>query len=170
MSLRKRILGDRTPDELVAALDPGEHIVGFAEVRSGGQVAVTALGLWIPGPRRIGWHLVSKVTWTDGLTVIEAEEHGQVGEAVVLADLAPVRFTVEHPGKLPKLVHQRVEGGIRGRHRHDLDDGGGAWFVRRKIPGRDGTILQARPDAGTDPGALDEAAAAAATVLAEDIQ
>jgi len=46
-------------------------------------------------------------------------------------------------------VHARVEGSIRSRHHRDLP-GGGAWFVQRKIAGRDGTVLQVRPDPGTE--------------------
>jgi hypothetical protein len=42
-----------------------------------------------------------------------------------------------------------VEGSIKSRHRRELP-GGGAWFVQRKISGRDGTVLQVRPDPGTD--------------------
>jgi hypothetical protein len=55
-------------------------------------------------------------------------------------------------------VHARVEGSIRSRHHRDLP-GGGAWFVQRKVPGRDGTVLQARPDAGTDPALVAQVAA-----------
>ena len=51
---------------------------------------------------------------------------------------------------MPEVVHARVEGSIRSRHHRDLP-GGGAWFVQRKIAGRDGTVLQVRPDPGTDP-------------------
>jgi hypothetical protein len=46
-----------------------------------------------------------------------------------------------------------VEGSIRSRHHRDLP-GGGAWFVQRKVAGRDGVVLQVRPDAGTDPAVV----------------
>ena len=52
----------------------------------------------------------------------------------------------------------RVEASIRSRHHRDLP-GGGAWFVQRKVPGRDGTVLQARPDPGTDPAVVARVAA-----------
>jgi hypothetical protein len=50
---------------------------------------------------------------------------------------------------VPELVHQRVTGSIRTRHHRDLP-GGGAWFVQRRVAGRDGVVLQVRPDPGTD--------------------
>ena len=59
---------------------------------------------------------------------------------------------------MPEAVHARVEGSIRSRHRRDLP-GGGAWFVQRKVPGRDGTVLQVRPDPGTDPAVVAQVAA-----------
>lgn len=30
-----------------------------------------------------------------------------------------------------------------------------AWFVQRRVPGRDGVVLQVRADPGTEPGALE---------------
>lgn len=149
-----RLFGERTPEELGPLLAPDEHVLGAAETGTGGHVAVTALGLWLPeaaGPRRLGWHLVSKATWEgDVLTVVEAEETRRTGSAVLLADRPPVRYTLPRPGKVPQLVRQRVESSIRARYRKDLS-GGGAWFVLRKVPGTDGSVLQARPDRGTDP-------------------
>ena len=50
---------------------------------------------------------------------------------------------------MPEAVHARVTGSIRSRHHRDLP-GGGAWFVQRKVPGRDGIVLQVRADPGTD--------------------
>ena len=69
---------------------------------------------------------------------------------MLLADRPARRFRLVDPGRLPEAVHARVEASIRSRHRRDLP-GGGAWFVQRKIAGRDGTVLQVRPDPGTDP-------------------
>jgi hypothetical protein len=68
---------------------------------------------------------------------------------VLLADLPPRRLRLVEPGRVPETVHTRVEGSIRSRHHRDLP-GGGAWFVQRKVPGRDGIVLQVRPDPGTD--------------------
>jgi len=84
---------------------------------------------------------------------------------VVLADRAPVRFTLAAPGKVPHHVRLRVDGSVRSRHRQDIGDGG-AWFVQRKVPGRDGTVLQVRPDPGTDVGLVETIAEQVAAKLA----
>jgi hypothetical protein len=153
MGWLRHLLGDRVPADFDGSLDDGEHIVGSAAVEGGGYLLVTPLGLWIPaetGPLRVGWHLVGKASWSDGvLTLTESEETGTAGKAVLLADKAPVRFKLPRPGKVPLLLRQRVDGSVRERHRKDFGSGG-AWFVERKIPGQDGTVLQVRPDPGTD--------------------
>ncbi|MCP2252656.1 hypothetical protein LY13_001399 [Prauserella aidingensis] len=164
----RRISGPAVPDDVRAALDPDEDVVAAAEADHG-HVVVTRLGLWIPGeagPRRVGWHLVSKAGWDAGtLTVVEAVETEEAGGAVLLRDLPPVRVAVPRAGRLPELVRRRVEGSIRARHRADLADGGGAWFVLRKVPGADGVMLQARPDPGTDVEAVRAMAREAAEQL-----
>ncbi|NED48734.1 hypothetical protein [Amycolatopsis sp. SID8362] len=153
MSFLRRLLGDRTPADFTGTLAPGEDVVDSAPVEGGGYLVVTALGLWVPagdGARRVGWHLVGKATWSDGVfTLTESEEAGTAGAAVVLADRPPVRFRLPAPGKVPREAYQRVEGSIRSRHRQEIGSGG-AWFVQRKVPGRDGSVLQVRPDPGTD--------------------
>ncbi|OXM63151.1 hypothetical protein CF165_31475 [Amycolatopsis vastitatis] len=149
----RRLLGDRTPEDFSGALSPGEDVVDSAPVEGGGYLVVTQLGLWIPsdeGARRVGWHLIGKAAWADGVfTLTESAEVGTAGSAVVLADLPPVRFRLAAPGKVPREAYQRVEGSIRSRHRQEIGSGG-AWFVQRKVPGRDGSVLQVRPDPGTD--------------------
>jgi len=171
MSVLRRILdrmvGDGTPAGFTGTLDADEGVIVWAEVRTGGHLVATTLGLWVPtddGPRRVGWHLISKVTWGDDeLVVIEADETGQAGDAVLLTDRPPKRYGLVNPGKLPQAVHQRVTGSIRSRHHRDLP-GGGAWFVQRKVPGRDGIVLQVRADQGTD---LDAVRAVATEVAAK---
>jgi hypothetical protein len=153
MSLLRRLLGDRTPEGFSGALEPGEDVVDSAPIEGGGHLVVTPLGLWIPaegGARRVGWHLVGKAAWADGVfTLTESAEVGTAGSAVVLADLPPVRFRLAAPGKVPREAYRRVEGSVRSRHRQEIG-AGGAWFVQRKVPGRDGSVLQVRPDPGTD--------------------
>ncbi|WP_409494830.1 hypothetical protein [Amycolatopsis sp. cmx-11-12] len=170
MGWLRHLLGDRVPADFAGTLDDGEHVVGSAPVEGGGYLLVTQLGLWIPaegGPRRVGWHLVGKAAWADGvITLTESEETGTAGKAVLLADKAPVRFKLARPGKVPILLRQRVDGSVRGRHRKDLGTGG-AWFVERKIPGRDGTVLQVRPDPGTEVDVIKAIAEEAAEKLAK---
>jgi len=147
--LRRLMLGRDVPAGFTGTLADEENVLAVA-----GDLVATSLGLWLPaddGPRRIGWHLISKAAWGGGvLSVIEAAESDTAGGAVLLAELPERRFVLEEPGMLPRVVHARVTGSIRSRHHQDLP-GGGAWFVQRKVPGVDGIVLQVRPDPGTDP-------------------
>ena len=151
--LRKLLGREELPADIADRLDPDERVLATAVLVDGGHVVVTSHGLWLPSPdgvRLVSWHLVSKATWQSGaLTVVEAEETETIGGAVLLADRPPVRVRLADPGRVPEAVQARVEGSIRSRHHRDLP-GGGAWFVQRKVPGRDGIVLQVRPDPGTD--------------------
>jgi hypothetical protein len=164
------LLGDRVPAGFPGALDRGEDVLGSAKVSGGGWLVVTQLGLWIPdgdGARRVGWHLVAKAAWADGVfTLTEAEEARTAGDAVLLVDRALVRFTLEVPERVPPLVRQRVDDSIRSRYHKDLTQGG-AWFVWRKVPGRDGAVLQVRADPGTDVDLVIEIAREAAGKIAK---
>lgn len=135
-----------------ARLEPDERVLAVAAVTGGSHVVVTSWGIWLPGdaPRRIGWHLVSKAVWGEGsLVVTEATETVEEG-VVILTDLPPRRLRLDDPDKVPQFVRERVTASIRSRHHRDLP-GGGAWFLQRKVPGVDGSVLQVRPDPGTDP-------------------
>lgn len=165
------------PDWLRRVLEDDEYVLASSvlassEPASSGPaddlLVATSHGIWLPEQRRIGWHLVSKATWSDGtLTLVEAAEEplGAAEEplgaaAVLLVDLPARRFTLADPGKLPQTVHQRVQASILSRHRRDLA-GGGVWLVRRKVPGRGLVQLQIRPDPGTDADAARRVAAEA---------
>ena len=156
-ALRRLLGGDGLPEGFTGRLEPDERVLGTARTADGAHLVVTSWGLWVPdgeGVRRLGWHLVSRATWKNGaLTVVEATEVEEIGDAVLLADRPARRFRLADPGRVPEAVQARVEGSIRSRHRRDLPDGG-AWFVLRKVPGRDGTVLQVRPDPATDPAVV----------------
>jgi hypothetical protein len=127
---RRLLGGEQLPDGFVGRLDAEERVLAVAEMVGGGHLVVTSYGVWLPDGRRIGWQLVSKATWSDGtLTVVEAEEFDSTGEVVLLRDLPPRRLRLAEPG-------------------------GGAWFVQRSVPGRDGLLLQVRADPGTDLAAV----------------
>ncbi len=169
MGLFRRVFGSGAPDGFTGALGTDEHVLASAAVGSGWLVA-TSHGLWVPdagegGPRRVGWHLISKATWSgNALAVVEAVEDGTAGEAVVLRDLAPRRFPLESPGKVPQVVHERVTGSIKSREHNETV---GAWFVQRKVTGRDGVVLQVRPDPDADLERVREVAASVAAKLAK---
>jgi hypothetical protein len=164
----RRLLTGGAPAGFPGELAAEKIVVGSARVSGGGLLVATSLGLWLPdddGTRRVGWHLISKATWGDGvLSVIEAAERDRAGAAVLIVDLPPRRFVLDRPGPMPGMVHARVTGSIRSRAWHDLP-GGGAWFVQRKVPGLDGLVLQVRADPGVDHDALSALAARVADRL-----
>ncbi len=167
MSLLRRLLGrTEVPPGFAGRLEPEERVLAAATSADGAPVVVTSHGLWLPEPdrstRRIGWHLVSKATWQQGtLTVIEATELEVVEGAVLIADRTPRRLRLADAGQVPETVHARVEGSIRSRHHRALP-GGGVWFVQRKVPGRDGVLLQVRAEPGTDDATVRRLVAAVA--------
>ncbi|TCO50887.1 hypothetical protein [Actinocrispum wychmicini] len=153
-----RVTGRTVPPGFEGTLEPDEYVLAACDVKSGGHLVATSLGLWLPGSRRVGWHLISKATWGEGaLVLVEAVEAAKAGDAVVLSDMPPVRFVVVNGGRLPDIVHKRVTTSIASRHRQELP-GGGAWFVQRKVPGQGGIVLQVRPDPGTSPEAVEQVA------------
>ena len=162
MGLFRRLFGSGAPDGFTGTLEPEETVIASAPVRDG-HLVVTSLGLWVPGPRRIGWHLISKVKWEGALRVVEATEASTEGPVVLLEDLPAQRFAVDDPGKVLRAISQRVEGSIRHRERVESP---GVWILQRKIPGQDGFVWQARGDAGVDLAAVREAVSAFAAKLA----
>jgi hypothetical protein len=167
VALRRLLGGEGLPDGFTGRLEADERVLATARTADGDHLVVTSWGLWLPGPdgaRRVGWHLVSRAVWKNGaLAVVEADET-EAGAAVLIVDRPTRRFRLADPGRVPEAVHARVEGSIRSRHHRDLP-GGGAWFVQRRVPGRDGTVLQVRPDAGTDPAVAMQLAADVARTL-----
>jgi hypothetical protein len=153
MTLLDRLLR-RPPLPADVTLDAEEHVVARAATADGTEVIATSHGLWLPGSPRLGWHVISKATWEGNtLAVVAASVSETVDGVEILAD-DPVRHArLTEPGKVPEAVHRRVTGSIRSRHHRELP-GGGAWFVQRAVPGRDGVVLQVRPDPGTDAEAV----------------
>jgi hypothetical protein len=175
MNLLRKLLGsDELPPGFAGHLDRDEHVIASAALTGGGHVVATSMGLWVDGPRRIGWHLVSKATWGNGaIALVEARLVDDLGGAVLIEDLPVVRLRLARPGRVPQTVHERVEASIKSRHHRELPSSaearsaerGGAWFVQRRVPGRDGVVLQVRPDPGTDGSAVRQVAADVAARL-----
>ncbi len=163
MGLFRRLFGNGAPDGFTGTLEPDETVIAHTAVQGGEHLVVTSLGLWVPGPRRIGWHLISKVKWEGALRVVEASEASTEGPVVLLEDLPALRFAVDDPGRVLRAISQRVEGSIRARERIESP---GVWILQRKIPGRDGVVWQARGDAGVDLADVREAVAPVASRLA----
>ncbi|MFI9006441.1 hypothetical protein ACIGNX_04295 [Actinosynnema sp. NPDC053489] len=164
MGLFRRVFGSGAPEGFTGSLDADENVLASAPV-GGEWLVATSHGLWLPGPRRVGWHLISKATWSgNALAVVEAVEDGTAGAAVVLRDLPAQRFPLESPGRVPEAVHERVTGSIKSREHNATV---GAWFVQRKVAGRDGVVLQVRPDPGVDVDRVREVAASVAAKIAK---
>ncbi len=163
----RRLLGTgELPPGWPGNLDAQERVLATAPLVGVGHVVATSLGMWLPDPgppssdhadggtRRVGWHLVSKATWSDGaIGLVEADEVDELDGVVLIVDRPVQRLRPADPGRVPQVVHERVTASVRARHHRELP-GGGAWFVQRKVPGRDGTVLQVRADPGTDEAAL----------------
>jgi hypothetical protein len=154
-ALRTLLGRDALPEGFPGRLEGDERLLATGTAAGGGHLVVTSWGLWLPGgDERVGWHRVSRATWNSGaLDVVVADEEELAPGVVLLADRPARRLRLTEPGRVPEVVHERVTGSIRTRHHRDLPDGG-AWFVQRRVPGRDGVQLQVRPDPGTDADAV----------------
>lgn len=165
-----RLLGrDPVPAAVAEHLAAEEAVVATATVTGGGTLVVTSWGIWPPGetPERIGWHEIGKATWDRTALVVIPTVAEQIAPGTeLLTDARPRRFRMAEPGKVPQAVQERVTGSIRSRNHRELP-GGGAWVLQRKVPGRDGLVLQVRPDAGTDPVAARRLAEGIAARLPE---
>lgn len=135
---------ERPPADLVARLDRDERIVAWAHTDAG-VVAASNRGLWVPAYRRIGWELVDKAVWRDGvLTVTEAE----LVDNLLLRDLPPIHLRLTVARDLPPMVRRRVEASVVRSEVQPIA-GGAARFVGRRVPGRDGVSWWARLEPGT---------------------
>lgn len=162
--LDKLLRRDPVPDEVASRLEADERVLASATLSPAGRLVVTSWGIWTPGdaPERIGWHEIAKATWEGGALVVIPTTAREVGAGTVLLTDRPARrFRLDDPGKVPQTVHERVTGSIRSRSHRDLPRGG-AWVLQRKVPGRDGTVMQVWPDPGTDPDAVEQLAAGVA--------
>jgi hypothetical protein len=157
----------RPPAELIRLLESDERVVAFADAVGGGIVMATSRGLWWPfptGPRRMGWHLIDKAVWRDGvLTVIEAD----VVNDLLLVDRPPVSAQLQAPRNLPATVRKRVQSSVV-RSEVGLVAGGAARFVGRRVPGVNGVSWWARLEPGTpdSPGVRSAVAARIAALHA----
>lgn len=139
---------ERPSADVLAALEPDERFVSWADTADGSVVVATSLGLWWPfaaGPRRVSWQCVDKVVWREGtLTLVEAD----VVDDTLLVDRPAVAVRLAKPRDLPPVVRKRVEANIV---RSELLSfaGGAVRFVGRRRPGQDGLVWLARLEPST---------------------
>jgi hypothetical protein len=147
------VLGrSRPPREVRDRLDAGEHVLAWATTTGSAAVVATNLGLWWPQahPRRIPWHLLDKVVWSDaGFAVVEAD----IVDDLLLVDRPPARVQLAEPRKLPEVVRRRVEASVLRSQQVRLS-AGSARVVGRRVVGVDGVSYWARLDPGTPDSTL----------------
>lgn len=161
----------RVPREFAGLLGPDEAVLAATAVTGGGLLVGTRRGVWQISagnetPQLYGWQTISKARWQPPvLELTVSVTVGSLGEAELIEDQPPLRFEVGERSKLTDLVHSRVRGGIVSSEHH-LVPGGGAWVVVRRVPGRDGVVVNVRLDPGTS---LDAAGAVLEPLVAEVI-
>jgi hypothetical protein len=140
------------PAELTALLSREDRVLSWADAADGGVVLASTRGLWWPepdAPRLIGWHLIDKAVWRDGvLTVIEAE----VVDDLLLLERPALSLQLSKPRDLPPTVRKRIESNVVRSELRSVPGGAGR-FVARRVPGRDGVVWRVR----LEPGTLDSA-------------
>ncbi len=141
--------------------------MALTPTQDGQLLAVSRFGLWMivdHAAERWDWHLISKARLADRvLAVTVADEVARwPGGTVVLMDRPEVRLRPQRPSRLTDAVHDRVRRSVAAS-RHVAWPGAGGWVVLRRVPGRDGLMVQVRIDPDADPGAAGFAAAVMAT-------
>lgn len=143
-----RLRRDRPPATALAALEPGERVVSWADTDDGSVVLATPRGVWWPDGdalRLIGWQHVSKAVWRDDvLTVTE----GDVDDGII-RDRPPVSVRLVVPRDLPPAIRKRVEQNVVSTELVPVGVGGAVRFVGRHLPGQDGVVWWARLEPGT---------------------
>jgi len=158
----------RAPAALVAALGKDEQVMGLTPTQDGRILAASRFGIWLVDgdvAERWDWHLISKARLADrvlGLTVADQVDRWPDGTAV-LVDRPEVQIRPERLSKLTDTVHHRVRRSVAAS-RYLPWAGAGGWVVLRRVPGRDGLVVQLRLDAGADPSAPGFAQAVTAVV------
>ncbi|MEV6525848.1 hypothetical protein AB0M43_28275 [Longispora sp. NPDC051575] len=157
----------KLPAGSTPALAPGERVVAWATTPDGHLVA-TNLGLWLTREQRLGWHEVSKATWSgEVLTVTPGP--ASLDEIGLVVEDEPVRFELSEPGQLPRHVQERVTRSVAYTSHHLLPgEPGGVRVLARRVPGMDGLRWAVRYDHGVDP--MDEGVQAATLELVHRAQ
>jgi hypothetical protein len=150
----------RTPAEVKARV-AGERVLAWA-ASGASTVVATDDALWLPpgpGPERVPWDLVLKVSWEPaGFELVSQERPGARADTrqVPVADL----------GTLPGVIKERVNASIVVARQVALDGERGARIVARRTPGSTELRWSVVFDPGLDPrdpelrAAADEALAA----------
>jgi hypothetical protein len=152
----------RTPAEVKARVS-GERVLAWAP-SDGSTVVATDDALWlppgpVPGPERVPWDLVLRVSWQPGRFELVSQERPGARADTRQVPVADV-------GSLPGVIKERVNASIVVARQVALDGDRGARIVARRTPGSTELRWSVVFDPGLDPrdpelrAAADEALAA----------
>lgn len=140
----------RTPEQITAAVRPGERVLAWAE----GIVAVDASLTWaaatdralyVPGVLgRCGWDEIVRASWDDPVLELLLLPAGQQQPGTVC-------LTLDQPGSIPGIVRDRVSGTIIAQRHVNLTPDRGARLIARRVPGTDDVRWTVLFDLGLDP-------------------
>lgn len=144
----------RAPAVLAGRLAPDELVTAVADIDNGGQLVTTRRGLWVLADgeaRRLGWEAVAKARLESAtLTVIAVTEIDVWPDGTsVVRDSSAVEFRLTKPAKVTDQVHARVRRSVAASRYLSWPRAGG-WVALRRVPGRDGLLIQVRLDPGAD--------------------
>jgi hypothetical protein len=167
------------PPALAGRLEADELITAMAQADDGHSLLTTRRGLWVvDGERaeRLGWERVAKARLELGvLTLVPLDDvslpagvdvRPRLPEGVdmpplpadmdagpgmaVVRDGRPWAYRLGRPAKVTDQVHTRVRRSVAAS-RHLPWPGAGGWVALRRVPGRDGLLVQLRLDPAADP-------------------
>ncbi len=147
----------RAPAVLAGRLAEDELVTATADTDDGRQLVTTRRGLWVLADGdavRMGWEAVAKARLESGILTVIATTEIEAwpdGTSVVRDDPA-VEFRLTKPAKVTDQVHARVRRSVAAS-RHLPWPRAGGWVALRRVPGRDGLMIQVRLDPGADPSA-----------------
>lgn len=149
MSLFRR---SHPPAGLAVRFDASERMLAQGRTATGDPVVATQRGLWTPEGTRIGWHQISKATWSGSeltvVTAVRVDDGPESGPAVIV-DAEPLRWPISEPGRLPQVVQKRVNHSV-ALTEHHLAGSAGVRIVARRVSGRDGLAWFVRYDHPAD--------------------
>jgi hypothetical protein len=166
------------PQALSGRLDADELITAMAQTDDGRTLVTTRRGLWVVeqvGAERLGWERVAKARFELGvLTLVPLEDVAlpqdldAAQEMSVVRDGRPRDHRLGRPAKVTDQIHIRVRRSVAAS-RYLPWPGAGGWVALRRVPGRDGLLLQLRLDPVADqlaPGFLPAVRSVAAELRA----
>lgn len=125
----------RAPEE-VRSLAAGSKPLAWARA-GGGWVVATAETLTLPGREAIGWIDVIRASWDDPVLELQLPDGAW-------------RLLLEEPGKVPRVVNERVKASVVIQHHVVLRDDKGVRLVARRTPGGTDVTWRVTFDAGLD--------------------